>query len=227
MKRRTSGFTLMEVVMAATITTLVGLAVAGASMALSSATSEGEDYYNCMQTGRSAMRQVRNAVQGARLVLAVRDDKREMAYWVGDADGSGTINLTELRIIRHNNDNTVIEYRVAFPETWDVSMRKAMDVDSTLNAAMSLPAVEDCVVNSSYKAARTIASDVSSLAFSTPSAVPLVRLMRIVMTVSDGGQTLTLRGAAALRAPATSFVTPGDPGFVLSMPLAPGTDGDG
>lgn len=216
-----AGLTLAEMVLALAITTMVGLSVAGVSTVLSTAYADGESYQSCIQTARSAMRQVRRAVQGAQLITAVREDKRELIYWAGDANGSGTINLAELRIIKQKLDNTVEEYRVVFPDDWSDTMCQASDVEFSLSAAMTVANMENQIVNHTYVEARTIATDIATLTFSVPTAAaPLARLVRIGLTACEGRRALTLKGAAALRADLTRYVDTDAEGHVLVMPPA-------
>jgi len=53
----------------------VGLTVAGASVALSSAYSHGEDYYGCLQTARGGMRQLHAWIGGN------PSDRHDRPWW--------------------------------------------------------------------------------------------------------------------------------------------------
>ena len=84
MRRNPSGFTLVELVMAISITTIIGLAVAGASMALSTAHAHSESRYGSIETARSAMRRIQSSLRAAALVTYVHSNGHKLGYWAGD-----------------------------------------------------------------------------------------------------------------------------------------------
>lgn len=222
MKRRTNGFTLVETVMSITITAMVGLTVAGASVALSSAVSDSDDYFECIQGGRNAMRQLCAEVEKSRLVVVADNNGNRLVLWAGDANKNGQIDLTELRAVDYNpSTKTVKGYAVVYPSNWSDSLREAYDPDLSL-AVAALPAVLDqWVVGNSYVQARTLATGVENLTFTLPSAGPASRLVRIRMSVQTGDREMTLQEAVALRAPATGYVTYSYyDGYVLNLPYS-------
>ena len=225
MKRRTNGFTLIETIMSITMTALVGLSVAAASMALSSATSDGDDYFDCIQGGRNAMRQLCSEIEKSRLIVTTDNSGQRLVIWAGDANNNGQIDLTELRMVEYDpSTKTVKGYAVVYPPNWSVSLREAYDPDLSLAVAASSSVLDRWMVDSSYVQSRTIGTGVESLAFTLPSAGPVSRLVRIRMTVRTGDRDLTLQESVALRAPATGYVTQPDGGaYVLNMPISGGS----
>ncbi len=225
MKRRTNGFTLAETVMSITMTALVGLSVAAASVALSSATSDGDDYFDCIQGGRNAMRQLASEIAESRLIVTTDNSGTRLVLWAGDANDNGQINLTELRLIDYSaGSKTITEYQVVYPAAWSESLRNAYDPDLSLSVAASASVTERWLVENSYVQSRTIGTGVESLTFTLPSDGPASRLVRIRMTVQTGDSDLTLQESAALRAPATGYVSQSDGGaYVLSLPASGGS----
>ncbi len=221
MTRGTQGFTLVETVLAVSITTLVGLAVAGASVALSSATSDGQDYFDCIQGARSTMRQLRAGVQSARLVLGVSNDQTALTSWARDANADGRINLTELAFTQYDAEaKTVTTYTIVFPDTWDPSMLAVYDRAYSLaemtrsDILNSRFAPDDLYVN-----ARVVGADVEKLAFSLASDGPASGRVRVRMSVRAGDRTITLSESVALRAGAGDYVAKADGGtFALELP---------
>ncbi len=219
MKRRTNGFTLVEMVMSITITAVIGLAVAGASIALSSATSDGDDYYNCIQMGRGAMKQLRQEIEKARLIVGVGRNGTRLILWSGDANDNGTIDMTELRATEYDpSTGTITAYSVVFPPEWSEGTREAHDLDLSLADAVSFSVEGDWNVHESYISSRTLGTDVESLVFSIPDDGPVSRLVRIHMTVGVGDRQITLQESVALRASATGYVCESDGVYVLELP---------
>ena len=78
MKRRRKAFTLVEMVMAISITAITGLAVAGVTVALSNAHAHSETFYQSLRTGHFVMHRLQNGLRCARLVTATNNN----AYFV-------------------------------------------------------------------------------------------------------------------------------------------------
>ena len=217
--RKSHGFTLVELVMAISITSLIGLAVAGASTALSSAHAHSQSQYDSTQTARVAMRQIQYSLQRARLVTAVGSNGNALAYWVGDENNDGTISLLELRVLRYNPDSrNITEYSVQYPASWAEWLVDSWNWDVTLAEAMSMALMEWWVAGWSYCSGRTLADDVQAFKASLDQRTPLGTLARVEFTVGDGDQATTLRSAAALRADMTHYVMTDGTGYVLNLP---------
>ena len=213
------GFTLIEMTMAISITAVVGLTVVGASVALSSAYSHGEDYYGCLQTARGGMRQLHREVEKAHLMLYVTGDGSMLAYWVGDVDANGAINVIELRVAEYDAaSGEVMVHRVVYPDTWDQWLIDAYNPDLTLSQAISPATIQAWVLNNTYKQTRQIATDVESCRFSLPADAPVSTLVHMGLTVREGQAVVMLQDAAAPRASAVEYVSDVGGVYVLTLP---------
>ncbi len=117
MKRR-QAFTLIEVVMAVSIMSMIGLCIAGAAMALSTGYENGQDYYECIQTSRVTMLRLEEMLRNS---LLVTDANNIGGLWVWreDTNGDKQMNTSEVSIIsRDRLANRLVERRVAFPSNW-------------------------------------------------------------------------------------------------------------
>ena len=226
MTRNAPGFTLVELVMAMFITSIIAAAVAGMSMVLSTANAHSEDRYMAIESARNAMRKIQLDFQKALLITAVSEDGSSLLYWVRDENENGKINLTELRLLRHESgEKQIRRYQVAFPDTWPQPLRDAQDTEFTLQSSLNLSTMASYVAGSTHSVGRLLAVDVHDFEVSLPpssQAPPLATLVQIRHTVGQGEQALTLRSAASLRADATGYVGVANGVYVLTMPSSGG-----
>jgi len=203
-----------ELVMALAITAITGLAVAGVSVALSSAYESSEGYSESIQTARTTTDRIRRAVWASKLVLRAGDGC--LTVWRRDTNGDGQINLTE--IVSYSLDrsnNRLVERYVAFPVGMSENTRKALDATVSLATALA----NDNYLGSAnlgYGVTNVLAENVSSFAAEGDVAPPLTRLVEIELTVGQSLQTMTLRTAAGLRADYISRLQETKTGWVLS-----------
>ncbi len=223
MTRNGRGFTLAELLMAMFITSIIAVAVAGVSMVLSTANDHSGDRYMAIESARNTTRKIQRDLQTALLITAAGDDGASLLYWVHDENQNGKINLTELRLLRYEPvDKEVRRYQVAFPDTWSSTLRAAQDTEFSLQSSLNLSTMTSHVADSTYSVGRLLAVDVQDfqVSLSSSSSPPLATLVRIRQTAGQGGQALTLRTAASLRADATRYVGVAEGVYVLTMPTA-------
>jgi prepilin-type N-terminal cleavage/methylation domain-containing protein len=211
------GFTLLEMTIAMTITAVTGLSVAGVTMALGEANDHGQDFYQSVQTGRSAVMKIQAIVRGAKLVTA--STGTSLVLWLEDANGDGQVNLSETVLLTFDAESGEIRfYRVAFPETMDQATRQALDVTKPLVDIMNISGVTDTITGNAYNDLTVLATDVTAFSVSVWPAVPLTRLVRFQLTVGTGSSAVTLRSAASTRAGATGYVQVVENEYVLTSP---------
>jgi len=216
-----SGFTLVEMTMAIAITSIVALTVVGASVALSSAYSHGEDYYGCLQTARGGMRQLHREVEKAQLTLYVNGDGSMLAYWMGDTDASGAINVTELRVVEYKAaSKEIMVHSVVYPAAWEQWMVDAYNPPLTLPQACTFDTISSWVLNNTYKQTQKVATDVTDCGFSLPgSAAPLSTRVNMTLTVQAGRATVVLQDTSAPRASAVKYVIETtEDAYILTLP---------
>ena len=218
-KPRARGFTLVELLMAISITAMVGLVVTGASVALSSAYSRGEDSYECLQTARAAMRHLRREFEKTPLVFDTFSGGAVLAYWGGDSNGNRQIDVTEVRLTTFDQATGEIAiHQVVYPDDWSQFLKDAYDPEFALSQAMSSNTLASWVMNSSYRQSRVIATAVESCTFSLPGDGPVSKLVRVGLTARKGACETTLQDAGALRAPVVQYVSKVGGVYVLTIP---------
>ena len=205
--RRRQAFTLIEVVMAVAIMSIIGLSIAGASMALSNAYDNGQEYYECIQTARVTMLRLEEMV---RTSLLVTDANMYGSFWLWreDTNGDGRINVSELSWIMWNAQKRELYHnRVEFPDYWSSYMADMHDTVVDVNQATS----ENIVMfvygsYGTYLSKTVLADDVTNFNVAASPEAPLAKTVTITMTIMRGGREITLRSAASLRADRTDHV---------------------
>lgn len=214
-----AAFTVIELAIAMAITALVGLSVAAASMVISAAHEDAEQYQEYVQSARSTNLRIQSALRKASLITSCTPTT--LVYWTGDANANGQINVSEL--VRLSYDHINKEFR-----EWQVDLSNLNAVASAiLDATVSLAtAMDDAAVRElmtvtykPYLQDRLLSSSVRSTEFSTDKAAPLTGLVRVRMDVGDQAQAIVVQSAVSLRSPAVPRV-----GIVDKLYVLVGTD---
>lgn len=205
MKSKTLAFTLVEMVMAMSITAMTALAVAGATMTLSTAYSHSQDYYQNIQAARTTMLRFHSAVCKARLITAADNDT--MVLWARDTNGDGRINIAELLLIDYDEGTRELrEYSVVYPGELPESIRDTYNVHILLSSVAAVGAAGTVLGTPPYIQERLVATDVTAFSVTTDSAPPLARIVKLQITVGQSPGSITLRSASTMRADMTSYV---------------------
>jgi len=198
--KRGQAFTLIEMVMAISITAIIGMSIAGASMALSTAYENGQDYYQCLQTGRITMARLEQILRKSLLIGGTGPDL--MWLWREDTNGDGGINLTEISTIAYDRQNkTLKEIHLEFPSTWPESMLKVADRSLTLYEVTaqyaSISSFRSCY--GPIMKNTVLAENVVDFTVAPWPYPPITKAIGVTMTVRQSDRTLTVRSAAKLR----------------------------
>ena len=199
------GFTLAEIIIGIAITSLVGLAVAGLSAALSNAYDVNEEYYQALQTGRSAMLKMQSALRRTRLVVGKTESG--LLLWASDENNSGTINASELLLFRWDQASGEIrEHRIDL-DSLSPELRAAFDEAVTLNTSVTGPgSVSAWIRGHWYHQSRVLAEGVENFQATDQPALPMSKLLKIGLTAGSPGNEVTLRGVVKIRADMTDQV---------------------
>lgn len=218
-RRRNNGFTLVECLLALSITAITALAVAGVSTALSNASRHGTDLTRASQTARGVMRRVQSRLRSSALIVAAGEDR--LLLWVGDANEDGQINASEVCVVHRDAETSQLsEYVVEFPDDMSDATRAAMDVTVTLNGLITAAAyAHESIEAFAYGQRRVLATDVTAFEPDSPVGPPLTRMVHIRLTVGEGTEQVELRSAGALRAPMVDHVEADGGGYTLNVPL--------
>ena len=197
--RNTRAFTLVELVLAMSITSLIGLAVAGAAMALSASYASSQEQYQNIQVARSVVRRLRSNIRTARLVTACNGS--DIVVWTEDKNGDGKINITEIVLWQFlPHPGRIREKRIVFPDDWSPDQIETYDVVVPLSVASSVLNVQEYLKKlGSYSQVTVLANDISNLRLIASPAAPLTTYVGLDLTVGQGEYSIALRSAATLR----------------------------
>lgn len=213
--KKTPAFTLMELIMALSIMSLIGLAVAGASMVLSTSYTRSQEQYQNIQIARSVMRRLHAQIRTARLVTACRDDT--IVLWANDKNGNGKINITEIVLVRFDSGaGEVREYRIVFPSEWTQEKKNLFNVVVSLDSVSTVDEAWETIASfGTYRVMLPLATDVSGFQLSASAAAPLATYVGVSVTVGQGKHSAMLRSAASLRKDETARVGTAGEDWVL------------
>lgn len=216
MKRNGYAFTMVELMIAISITVVIALSAAGASVALSNAYATSESSFDHLQTARSVMMKLQSELNRAKLVTTATN--RSIIYWADDTNGNGKINLSELVFLMyHATNRQIIRFQVVFPESMDPLTSGALDVRVSMGNTMNVANISQMIKSNLNCQTTVLADDVSSFYLSVWPACPMTKLVRLGITAGDENQNITIRNAAALRADWTSRVGVDQYGFFLTV----------
>jgi prepilin-type N-terminal cleavage/methylation domain-containing protein len=202
------GFTLLELLVAMSITTVVAVATAPVAVALSHAHSRSDVMTESIQSARAAMLSMEATIRRARLVTGA--DAERVVLWLGDAYEDKQINLDELVVIRYLPDGDTVEHlQVIFPEGMPAETLSALNVTRTLAQAGDPGAVLDLMsqtIYADYLSTRILATGVEDFQAVMDAAPPFSRIALLRLTVGPPDQRIKLTDAARLRADAVDSV---------------------
>lgn len=206
--RAHKGFTLSELVLAVSITAVIGLAVVSVAVALSHAHSHSDVMTESIQSARAGMLSMEASIRRARLVAGM--DTGTVVLWLGDAYEDKQINLDELVVVRYLPDNDTIEHwQVIFPEGMSEATLSALNVTRTLAQAGDPSAVLDLMSQTIYAdslSTRVLATGVDDFQAVMDAAPPFSRIVLLRVAVGPPDQRIKLTNAARLRADAVDSV---------------------
>ncbi len=213
MRSRTRAFTIVELILAMVIVSVIALSVAGISAALSSAYAHSQDYYQCIQGGRVGMRRIQKPLRKARLITACTADS--LGFWGEDSNDDGIINLDEIRLISYDSVNRqVTQRRIRFPDGMDPGTKDALNVEIALHELTDISNVANYLTGM-YLETTPMAVQVDDFEVAPQVAPPMTRFLKVVLNVSEGGKEMTVRSAVSLRVDMTSHVEFSDGEYVL------------
>ncbi len=135
-------FTIAEILVALTISSLVGLVVTTMLSALESTVREERDVRRANVQEQMAVMRLGALVRSSARLLAL--DADDVVLWRGDANGDGQVNVSELRVLRLESSGEVWTFEVPGDEEPALDTAYAIDADfaavaSALIAGGDLP----------------------------------------------------------------------------------------
>ncbi len=212
-KRR--GLTVVELILALMVTSLIALAAAGVTGALSTAHAQSQTTYENLRTLRSGISQIQHNLSRAKLVVSI--DAKSVVCWMQDFNGDGKINLSELAQLRYDSQNRQVQWRrVVFPDNMDAGIRAALDSPVTLNSASDSSTVDDLIGNDIRHEVKILAEDIQEFRVRARPLPPMTKLVAITLVAGDGSQSFTIQSSASIRADRTADVAVSQNQYILS-----------
>lgn len=198
-RRRSSAFTLVELILSAGITTLIGAAIASLFFAVSYGTASRNDMRALVPRQRTIVARLDASIRSSRMVLAIGSNF--VVLWMADTRANSAPNLSELRRIEFDSTNkTVTSYKVTWPAGWSQAMIDAADTQYTLGDDFGV--ITAALKGNSYFPPETWSRSVSTWSLTAnKSSVQTATMVSYQITTVSGQTTNTLIGAAALRSP--------------------------
>lgn len=129
--------TLIELLIALTVTVIIGLAVAAITNSVARSVTSMNDARSALQRAYAAHARIRSQAQNARAFLDA-DPDRGVALWLNDQRANNRVNLSEIAVlwITPSDEelfaNELVLETVAFPTDWDHETTESADVQLTL-----------------------------------------------------------------------------------------------
>lgn len=183
------GLTLVELMLAISITAVVGLAVATMMTAVTYGTQESKDLREMVILRKVVNQRLTTMIREAQQVLDVTPTS--MVVWMADTDGSGTPNISEIRRIEFNPDtNGIVAFLPAPSLVLDTAFELTDNFDSVTNLLITTGSLlEEPWITQANAASFEIDTDDPATA----------RLINYTITLQVGDLTDITINAVALR----------------------------
>lgn len=210
--------TLVELLMALSITTLIGVAVAGMTMAASDAQRATDAQNDSLQAARSSLGRLEQLIRQARLISGGGSD--HLALWVGDTNGDGQINADETLYLTYLAGQRVVRMKsVRFPLNMDPLYKLLLNEQVPLSLSGDVAVLDTLTGSITYVQESDVAVDVDYLEFKFDVAPPLTGAVTIAARFGQAPRTLSANSTMHLRAGATRDVVNDGGEYVLNIPL--------
>jgi type II secretory pathway pseudopilin PulG len=185
---RRGGLTLVEMLMALTITALIGAAIASMLSAVAYGTSSSQDIRSLVVKNKTLSSRITAAVRGSAQLLSAADGY--VVLWTKDLNGSGVPDLLELRRIELDGSTDELTSYTPNPSAVDVVYAITDDFD----------AITTGLIGSGDLDGALWATGVSRWAITLDDVDPLAAgLMSFKLTLDVGGMSDVSVNAVSLR----------------------------
>lgn len=188
---------MIELLMALTITSIIGAAITAMLFATARGTSDQNDQRDFLMRQKALDARMSAVLRSSTRVLA--GDATYIVLWMGDSRKNDQVNLSELRRIEFDSANKrLVAYKAVFPQGW--SQTQIENADSAYPLAGNFNTITQSLKTGSYFPAEVWLTDITAVSFTYPTGTLAdVRLVNYQLTLTDHTQTQVLIGAGALR----------------------------
>lgn len=185
------GFTMIELLVAATLTALTAAAGATFISAMTNASLTTRDVRGTTSAGHHVLTQIGKAIRECRAIGEVTP--ATVNLWLEDANGDDQVNLYETGVIRYDSGGRRIIYEY---------LKSAGTTPTTVVSANTLKdyaALHGAMPSSDLQIV-VWCTDVDSLTFTGNPSYTDTRIIEVSFTLNNNGQPMTFRGADSPRA---------------------------
>ncbi len=183
-KQTSRGFTVLELLLALTVTAFVGLGIAS-MLAMVRAGAAGElDRRSILLRAHAAQRRLRAYISPA-LNIPQMDPDRGVVLWLHDEKPMNNIHMTELRVVWYDAGNELITVeRVKFPEAMSQVLKDQLDLPYPASTDFFTLMEDQRALG--YTTTETLVDDVMGMAIelSDPTPASATRLY-LTLTLRD------------------------------------------
>lgn len=164
------GLSLLELLLAMTITVMVAAAIAGMLGAVSSGVGTRRDSRTIMVLSNNAESRFSAYIAPSRCVLAAGGG--DLTLWLNDSRQSNSVHASEIRwLVYDSNAGAIDVYYVHFPDAWTKAAKDLADNEYPMNTNWSL-------VLTAYEASgwilhETLVDSLQSVALTLDAAAPM------------------------------------------------------
>ena len=195
-RRRRRGLTLVELVLALSVTAMIAGAIASMMAAVSNGVKTRRDARSIIIRASAAHGRLDAYLSACRCLLEAGDDG--VVLWLHDDRESGTIHASEVRWLIHDPDDGAIDvFYVSFPAEWTDVQRDLADREYPIGSNWS-------VILGQYEARDLISrvrlvDGIASMSVDTNAADPLdARLISCELQFADGDQAMVIRASSSI-----------------------------
>lgn len=124
-----AGLTLLELLLALSITAIMGVAVASMLTMVSTVAQSDREGRSVLLRAHAAQARLRAYIDPSLCVLQHDAANQTLCVWLADQAGPESVNLTEIRVLWFDPTGRTIDVeRVQFPAAWPEISRQAADV---------------------------------------------------------------------------------------------------
>ncbi|MBN2560689.1 MAG: hypothetical protein JXQ75_07155 [Phycisphaerae bacterium] len=187
---RRSAFTLVEMMLAATITAMTAIAATTLIFAIGQASTETRDIRNTKTTGHYALSRIAQKIRSARGIGEVTTTA--VTLWAEDANEDDVLNLNELAVIKYDGTNHRVTYEhlSESADTTVVDQDDFTDVDE-VDALMATVPEKEMVI---------WAEGIESLTFDGYPADTETRIVETRFTIGTGSDEVVFQTTASPKA---------------------------
>ena len=190
------GFTLVELMIALTITAMVAACIAIMVNSVAAGTTGTQDGRRHLVRMQALESRVLGTIHGASCILAAGNGY--VVYWTGDANSDNCLQLSELGMLELDNTGTLQKYTTVFPANF--SLAQIATANTRYAANTSWYAAAQTAKTTGYFSATAVAHNVTTFNVALDNVTPTAALLVTCnVQLSDGQVTRSGVIAGAIR----------------------------